>query len=77
MSSSQMIVFVPGVVSPNTCRWTLPASSKVTSASLPAAPRSESWYSPADEMRASTRRAYLELAALVADGFGNRPPMDT
>lgn len=27
-----------------------------------------------EEMRPATRRAYLELAALVADGFGTRPP---
>jgi putative peptide zinc metalloprotease protein len=29
-----------------------------------------------EEMRASTRRSYLELAALVADGFGVRPPKE-
>jgi putative peptide zinc metalloprotease protein len=28
-----------------------------------------------DEMLPVTRRAYLELAALVADGFGSRPPV--
>lgn len=28
-----------------------------------------------EEMRPATRRAYLELAALVADGFGARPPI--
>jgi putative peptide zinc metalloprotease protein len=29
-----------------------------------------------DEMQPATRRAYLELAALVADGFGSRAPTD-
>jgi putative peptide zinc metalloprotease protein len=30
-----------------------------------------------EEMRPATRRAYLELAALVADGFASRPPLST